>query len=191
MGVCCVVVRLQDETIDELLAAPRKIWHFYSPGDPREPKPVSPLGRLLGFKPEPYPECSAPRGEDDSVDLDKAWDGIDYLLSDGRKNLGICRLLTMKGERINEEIGYGRPYAFRSALVREFNDFLGITSAETLRERYDDKVMTRARVYPNSSWDPRGEHSTLEAYLIPNYENLKAFIGDTAKYRQGVIVFNL
>jgi Domain of unknown function (DUF1877) len=173
MGVCCVVVRLKDETIDELLAMPRKLWHFYSSDDIPEPRPPSLVGRMLGFKAEPYPECSAPREEGDYVDLDKSWRGIDSLLSNCGKDSGDCRLLTMKGEKIGEEVGYGCPQAFRSPVVRDFHHFLATTPSEIVRDRY------------------KGEPTEFECYLAPNYELLKAFIAGTAALGQGVIIFNV
>ncbi len=126
MSVTCVIVRLKDETIDELLVTPRKVRHFYLPDRDAWSLPI-------GTVAESYPECSAPSKPEDSIYLDKSWDGLDYLLSSGKRDNGICRLLTIiDSERIDGDIGCRPPAAFRSMRVREFHEFLATTSAETL-----------------------------------------------------------
>ncbi|HUB68115.1 MAG TPA: DUF1877 family protein [Candidatus Methylacidiphilales bacterium] len=112
MSVICEIIRLKDETIDELIATPKKVLHFYSPDYTPQPKPINIIGRWLGKKSEALSFCSARRQPGDKIDLDKAWDGLDFLLSSGRKDSGPCRLLAGEGIEIEEEIGYGNPQAF-------------------------------------------------------------------------------
>jgi hypothetical protein len=185
MGVVCVIVRLRNETIDELVATPRKVWHFYSPDDMPEPEQVGFIGRLLGRHQSSNPLCSAPSRDDDRIDLDKSWDGIDFLLSNGKKDTGICRLLTKGGLAIKEEVGYGKPQAFRSTQVQEFNRLLQAVSGEDLLKRYDAKKMAAANLYPKGIWNNEGDVD----YAIGNYDRLCPFIKETARLNQGVILF--
>jgi hypothetical protein len=186
MGICCVIVRLHDKTIDELVAAPRKVHHFYSPEDVPEPLPVGFVGRLLGKRSEPTPLCSSPSGPDDQIDLDKSWDGLDFLFSNERKDSGACRLLTAKGITIREELGYGNPQAFRADAVREFDQFLDGLSWDILWQRYNPKEMARQKVYPRI-WHPERVEADFE-YLGNNYEVLRRFIRETAGLNQGILV---
>jgi hypothetical protein len=186
MGICCVIARLKDETIDELVAAPRKVHHFFSPDELPGPLPVGLIGRLLGKKSEPSPLCSSPSDPDDHIDLDKSWDGLDFLFSNERKESGTCRLLTAKGVEIREELGYGNPQAFRSDAVKRFADILDGLSWEILWERYNPKEMARQKVYP-SIWHPERVEADFE-YLGNNYEILRRFVRETADLGQGILI---
>lgn len=190
MGVVCVIIRLTDETIDELVATPRKVWHFQSPDHLPKPKPVSLIGCLLGKKPAPYPICCRPSQPNDAVDLDKSWNGLDFLISNGRRDAGICRLLTMRGLEIKEEVGYGKPQAFRSQQVKEYNTILESISVEVLHQRYRANDMTKQGLYPSGIWKSWGNDDVLE-YVIDNFKRLQTFIRETERLSQGVIVFNV
>ena len=187
MGVTCVIIRAADATLDELVATPRKVWSFESPDRQRPPRKPSFLGRLLGQVATPDPICSASRQPGDTLDLDKAWDGIDFLLSNGKKDAGICRLLTMKSVEIHEEIGYGKPRVFHARQVQEFNSFLETVSAEALQQRYDPQEMTRANLYPKGIWNSWDRDEALD-YVTAHYTALQSFIRETAQLNQGVIV---
>jgi len=187
MGVCCVIIRLKDETIDELVAAPGKVHHFYSPDDLPPSRPVGLIGKLLGVKPQAPQLCSATRRPGDEVDLDKSWDGIDFLLSKGRRDGGIARLLTTGGITIREEVGYGMPQAAHSDRVKAYADYLASMPPEEIRGSFDPEAMIRQDVYPAAMWKG-GDDSVFEDYLLPNYESLRAFIKKTAELGEGILI---
>jgi hypothetical protein len=185
MGICLGIVRLSDAAIDEISAAPKKALHFWMQDDTPEPAPVGWLGHLFGRKEEGIQRCSVSREPGDEADLDKAWDAIDYLLSDGRKTEGISRFLTEGGDVVLEEFGYGPPRVIRSAQVKEIDAFLRDVGADVLRARYEPETMDRAKVYPQI-WARDGEEGF--EYIVGYFEPLRSFVHEAALRGMGMMI---
>ncbi len=185
MGICLVMIRLSDSTIDELIETPKKAPSFVFPEIAAESPPVGFLGRLFGKKSEIIQICSVPRESDDETDLDKAWEGMDYLLSDGRKLGGVARFLTEGGVEVPEEVGYGPPRVIKSAEVKDIDLFLMSVSPEILRARYEPKAMDRLKIYPQF-WTRDGDEGF--DYIISFFDSLRTFIREAAGKGAGIMI---
>jgi hypothetical protein len=179
------MVRLSDAAIDEISAAPKKALHFWMQEQTPEPEPLGWLDRLLGKKEELAQKCSVLREPGDETDLDKAWDGMDYLLSNGRAAGGVARFLTEGGEEIPEELGYAPPRVIRSPEIKEIAAFLSEVTPEMLRSRYDGRAMDREKIYPEI-WARDGEDGF--DYIISFFEPLRTFISDAAQRGAGIMI---
>ena len=185
MGICLVMVRLSDAAIDEICATPKKAVHFWMQDEAPEPAPAGFLGRLFGKKDEGLQKCSVPREAGDETDLDKAWDAMDYLLSEQRRIKGVARFLTEGGEEVPEEIGYGHSRMIRSAAVKDINALLTNVTPELLRLRYDPQAMHRETIYPRR-WARDGDKGF--EYIVSFLEPLRRFISETAQRGLGVMI---
>jgi hypothetical protein len=185
MGICLALVRISDETIEELRTDPKRALHFWMRDE--VPEPISPnwFARLLGAQKKPLSKCTAIREEDDETDLDKAWDAMDYLLSKRRTVSGVARFLTVGGEKIPEEVGYGPPRVFRSVEVNKIADFLATITDEFLRVHYDGQLMDDAKIYPQI-WSRDGDEG-LE-YVLNFLNPLRDFVQGAAKRGDGLMI---
>jgi len=150
-----------------------------------ETEPVGWLGRLLGKKDPVSPKCSVSREPEDETNLDKAWEAMDYLLSEGKKNEGEARFLTKGGTEVPQEIGYGPPRVFRSVEVKKIDAFLRGVSAESLRAHYAPQAMDREKIYPQI-WARDGDEGF--EYIISFFEPLRRFVSDAARQGVGIVI---
>jgi len=185
MGICLVMLRLDDKTIEEICTTPKKALHFFMQDEAPEPTPVGILGRLFGQKETILQKCSAPREPNDETDLDKAWDAMDYLLSDGRNETGIARFLTEGGTEVKEEIGYGFPRVLKSSEVTKIDTFLKTLSEGILRSRYRPNDMDKMKVYPQI-WSRDGDDGF--EYIISFLEPLRLFISEAVSKNSGIMI---
>jgi hypothetical protein len=124
-------------------------------------------------------------------DIDKAWEGIIYLLSgqglsaDNGPVKDLSRVI-FSGQVVDEEqeLGMGPAHYLTPAQVKEAAEELAQLTDEQLRSRYEIHAMTKAGIYPNI-WD---DDNSLE-YLLDNIEVLKVFYKTAAEDGNGVITF--
>ena len=184
MGVAIRLVQLDDATIDELLTTPSMVEHFLFQEPLAVPRPLSKLAEFFGAQPaEPAPVCSATRFDGDETDVDKAWDALDFLFSEGRTKVGICRFLTQGGDTIEHDICCSKPRAFRAKQVSEIWQFLREMHEAILRKYYlPDKM---AGIYPRI-WKRDGDKGF--DYIFRHFSRLKPFIETAAKTGRGVLI---
>jgi hypothetical protein len=107
-----------------------------------------------------------------SVDLDKAWHGIHWLLTgSGEPTDDEASNAIFGGEEIGEDLGYGPGRLLKASGVDAVANALRELDPDTLGSRMDRAAMARADVYP-SIWD---EQDIFDEYLAPAYERLRAF----------------
>lgn len=121
------------------------------------------------------------------MDIDKAWEGILFLLTG--QNLEsldhpLGRVL-FSGQIIDEEqdLGYGPGQYLTPAQVKEVNAQIAGISPEDLGKNYDPKKMTELEVYPNS-WE-----EDMADYLTDYFKDIKDFYAEASKNDQAVITF--
>jgi hypothetical protein len=71
--------------------------------------------------------------------------------------------------------------------VAELSGWLEGVDATQLRQAYDPKAMTTDDVYPQI-W-MRDREAALERYLLPRFQQLRAFLARAAGAQQAVLVF--
>jgi len=185
MGICLSIVRVKDATIDEICASPKKLVHFWLQDDSPEPAPVGLIGRLFGKKKSEVPKCTATRVDGDETDVDKAWDAIDYLISEKRTKLGLARFITEGGTEIHEDVGYGGARAYYSRDVKKISDLLNEIDLKVLRRSYEPREMDNSDVYPQ--FYVRGGDDIFD-YVSTNFLSLKAFLHESASQNEGVLL---
>ncbi len=136
------------------------------------------------------------------LDLDKACDGIVWLLSRmppppappvAGSGFVLSRSLAplLSGAGGTKEPQLEAPYGSASLLdpqqVAELNDWLRGVQADQLRMRYDSRAMAQAHIYPQI-WVEDGP-AAFEEYLLPYFDRLCKFIAEAAAAKQCVLVF--
>ncbi|MDO9455972.1 YfbM family protein [Nocardioides sp.] len=129
-----------------------------------------------------------------SIDIDKAWHGIHFLLTgtedlvQGRATearrwrfgrgraraahpVGAESLAVLGGEPVGGDVGYGPARVLTAAQVADVAAALEPMDRETLGRRVDLDAMGAAELYPQI-WD---EPDVYEEYLGPHYDELRSF----------------
>ena len=123
---------------------------------------------------------------DGSIDVDKAWQGLHYLLTgtadqgEGAKSLAI-----FGGEEFGPEIGLGPARFLTPAQVREVAAALASFSEAELRKNFNPQDMQAQEVYPDSIWVRDGEDALN--YLLENFWPLAQFYAEAAERGDAVL----
>lgn len=126
----------------------------------------------------------------DSVDLDKAWHGIHYLLT-GSSEPGSYPLdfLLEGGVDVGpSEQGFGAPRAFSPEEVKIIWDAMEPLTTEILKGQFSADVLIENRVYPETSWDTSSDADFTD-YLEPNYTELRSHIMRAVAEREAIVVY--
>lgn len=124
-------------------------------------------------------------GDGRSVDLDKSWHGLHWLLTgDVGPTADPLGDAIMGGEPIGEDLGMGPGRLVVAQRVAEVAAALDMVTAESLRARLDSEAMNEAGVYPDGIWD---EADIFDDYLWSNFEDLRVFYRAAAAAGHAVI----
>jgi hypothetical protein len=115
-----------------------------------------------------------------SVDLDKAWHGLYWLLVRGDAPLDEA---VFGGEELGEDLGYGPGRLLLSDRVKHVASALALLSTDELGTRLDPVAMARDEVYPGI-WD---EEDIFDTYLAPAFTRLRDFYTAAADADEAVI----
>lgn len=118
------------------------------------------------------------------LDLDKAWQGIHFLLN-GDPYSGDTPLadVVMGGEPVGSDMGYGPARVLTPTEVAEANAALQPVSGSELAERYNPAEFSAEEIYP--FWEPQDED--LE-YILSYFEPLKAYYAGAAANGRGMLL---
>lgn len=120
-----------------------------------------------------------------SVDLDKAWHGIHWLLT--RTAWGGDPPLAwaiVGGEDIGDDMGYGPARVVTPEQVREVAAALASLDDAGLAQRYDPEAMQAQQIYP-TVWTRDGEEAL--GYLQHYFHVLARFYADAAQRGDAVL----
>jgi len=131
-----------------------------------------------------YPDPEPPGYTSRSLDIDKTWHVIHFLLNDhpweGQPPLFDA---VLGGEPLTEEdLGYGPARFLGPAQVSATAEALQSITPEELWNRYDSSRVRRADIY----WT---DDSESKNYALENYQSLREFFLNTAKAREAMIVW--
>jgi hypothetical protein len=123
------------------------------------------------------------------TDLDKAWHGIQFLLTgsdwEGDPPLNF---LVAGGTPVGDiDVGYGPGRVFRSTEVAEIHKALAGLQEDDLRKRFHPDVMMKKDIYP-TIWDRDPKDDDPLGYLLEYFAALKKFVSDAADKDLGIVV---
>ena len=121
--------------------------------------------------------------ESKGLSLDKAWNGLGYLLE------GLCDEDPMGGDPLfGVETGYGPPGLRAPAAVATCALALAAIDERSLRDAYDPAAMTREDLYPRI-WDREDERERNLTWLLEVFRSVRDFYQDAARRGHGVLYF--
>lgn len=89
-------------------------------------------------------------GEAETIELDKAWHGIHFLLTgsvwEGEEPL--CYLVRGGVELGKEDFGYGPAPLLNPDQIADWAKALSTISTDELRKRFNPEAMMKAKIYP-------------------------------------------
>jgi len=151
VGIAAFFTSIPQQTFEQLLGDPDKVEALLYPDDDSEPP--------------------------NSMDLDKAWHGLHYLLTgDAEGGEPPLSLAILDGTEIGPELDYGPARYLTADEVRAVAQALAAFTPETLAQRFDPQDMQEKDIYP-AIWD-RGDEE-LE-YLQMFFPTLQQFYADAA-----------
>lgn len=124
------------------------------------------------------------------TELDKAWHGIHFILtnSDWEGDEPLCFLLS-GGRSVGDiDVGYGPARALTSDQVAAFDSALEKIDETEFRKRFNPKAMSDNEIYP-SIWDRTEDEDDTIGYLCSYFDDLKIFLKTTSQTRKGMIVW--
>jgi hypothetical protein len=140
------------------------------------------------FPQEPADESLEERTD---LDIDKAWHGIHFLLTEGEEAKSAPLYFLLGGRRVSDEdLGYGPARAFSNeelqSIVREIEPL----TPDVLRTRFEPRRMDAMEIYPDG-WSRLTalENDQALGYLLRHYEQLKAFLTRGAKDGFALLAF--
>lgn len=120
------------------------------------------------------------------IDVDKAWDGIIFLLTGQNIQNADHPLVQVlfSGQLIDEEqdLGYGPGHYLTSDQVKDLNEKISKITTEDLKLKYNSKQMNELDVYP--IWD----EDSFD-YLDENFKLLQQTYAEAANKEQAIITF--
>lgn len=119
-------------------------------------------------------------------DVDKAWDGIIFLLTGQNIQNADHPLVQVlfSGQLIDEEqdLGYGPGHYLTSDQVKNLSEQISKITTEDLKKKYNSKKMNELDVYPR--WD----EDSFD-YLDENFKLLQQIYAEAANNDQAIITF--
>ena len=151
---------------------------------------MSMIGNFLRLSPEELAALIADpssvesylyRGEQErknSIDIDKAWHGIHYLLTgdDWGGDPPLANVV-LGGTEFGGDLGYGPARYLNADEVKSAADALKGITPDVLRSRYVASALSENEIYPEI-WDDPDDDAI--GYLATWYETLRAFYIDAA-----------
>jgi Domain of unknown function (DUF1877) len=122
-----------------------------------------------------------------SIDVDKAWHGIHFMLT-GKADGGDepLALAVLGGEEVGGDVGYGPARFIEPEQVKAVAQALNALSVEAFAARFAPEPMQKAEVYPDI-WVRDGQEAL--DYVLENYQLLVTLYTDAAQRGDGVIAW--
>jgi hypothetical protein len=129
-----------------------------------------------------------PREKAEEFDVDKAWQGIHFLLTGSDwEGEGPLAFILHGGREINEDLGYGPPHGFASTEVKEISKALEGVNVQELKEKADPAQFKANEIYPDI-WDREPKEECL-GYVTESLKELRKFVRKTAESNRGLIAY--
>ena len=118
--------------------------------------------------------------------LDKAWDGLHWILTGSAKYDSANPLSEMLrgGKSLTTQLPYGKPSLHSPAEVKACAKHLRAETEKSLRARYAPAEMDRSNVYPGD-WAENPDEGF--AYLLSAFRELRSFADRAAKANKALL----
>ena len=185
MGMYLSICTLSDDNIRKVLADPPLVLKVIAPDDSELYEDArNELGAQI-----PALELALAKGEVVDSQLDKAWHGIHYLLTqsvwEGEEPLNF---LLAGGSQVGElDVGYGPARAFSSQQVEAIALALHSIDDAFLRSRFNPDEMMRLEIYP-AIWDRDPAEDDAFGYCATYFADLKSFVQRAAERKIGLLI---
>ncbi len=185
MGMICYFIAVSEQDMSDIAANPNRLVTI-TPGG--EGKLSAEELELLGMTEEDL--AWKPAAEPKILDVNKAWDGMNFLLSKAGDDAGFPYTFINAGgielDATEEEWGYGPPRSFDSAKVHEIARMMQDIDVDALFEQADPEELEKADVYCFRMDEPKEESIGYFTYYLAG---LKTFIRDAAAENRALIVY--
>lgn len=192
---------VSDANLARVLADPPLVWKVVSPDDDslydaaRAEAGAGEVGffqRLFGRPARtkaPAVDFPLAQGEVDTIDLDKAWHGIHFMLtSTAWEGAPPLNFLMHGGTVIGEvEVGYGPARGMTAAEVQAVAAALAGIDEAFMRARFDPVQMTQLDIYPGI-WDRDPAEDDSLGYCLEYFGALRVFVMRAAERGAGLII---
>ena len=200
MGMYMTLISISDENIDYLLENPPLIWYLLEENEKEayfkatgKRKKSTWLSRLFGTRDtgksngEGLSRLEYKEGEAKTMDLDKFWQAIHFLLTGSQwEGDPPLNFLLAGGTPVGDiDIGHGPARVLRNNELADVNRELSKITNEEFKTRYDPGLMRRNSIYPRI-WDSPPED--ILDFLIETFIDLKSFIKDAVSKRFGLVI---
>lgn len=183
MGMRCYFVAVSEQDMSDIAANPTLLLTLTLEGE-LSAEDMELLGMTeedLEWEPNVKPKI---------LYVDKAWDGMNFLLSKGGEGAGFPHTFINAGgtelDETEEDWGYGPPRSFASAEVQEIARMMKDIDVGALFEHADPEELENADVYYFSMDEPKEESI---GYFTHYLAELKTFIRDAAAENRALIVY--
>lgn len=180
---------VNDKDLDAIVAEPKRVLGLL--GIPAAPEPSpSLLGKLFGSKKPAAPATPPwqPSEPAEAFDVDKAWQGIHFLLTGSDwEGEGPAAFILHGGREINEDLGYGPPHGFSAKEVKDIANKLREFDPELLFNQAEPAKFEEMEIYPGI-WTKEPKEESI-GYVIDNFKNLREFMDRCAQKNRAVIAY--
>jgi hypothetical protein len=212
MGMIGYFYALKDEDLDALVENPNRLNKLQDPrhpppertgrlvedpnqlnklqGRPAPERKLSLLGRFFGKKARMLAQADSwsPTEPPEPFDVDKAWQGIHFLLTGSRgKGAGPRAFILHGGRRIGMNFGYGPAHGFSAAEVKQIAHALEQVDVDALYDQTDPAMLTAEEIYPNV-WHDEPKEECI-GYLIEYLKELKTFVTKAAQTNRALVAY--
>ena len=126
--------------------------------------------------------------KDRSVDLDKAWHAIHFLLTGSNgPTAAIESNVILGGKSLSTNPAYGPARLLSAPEVHQISTILERLPTQALAAKYDPRAMEVAKIYPEGMW-AREVQEALQ-YLLHSYARVRSFYMAAAERGDAVLVF--
>jgi hypothetical protein len=123
-----------------------------------------------------------------SIDLDKSWHAMHYLLTGTAGEAeGAQAAAILGGEELGPDMGVGPARFLTQRQVQDVSIALSGVTEATLAARYDPRDMDAQRIYPGGIWERDGPQG-LE-YVLHYFRKLVPFYADAARRGDAVLLW--
>lgn len=197
---------LRDESLAKVLADPPLVWKVIAPdelemyesarAESSKPTTGSFFKRLFGggsrksgLADNNGLNLVLADDEVGDIDLDKAWHGIHFMLTqtawEGEAPLNF---LLLGGTEIGEiDVGYGPARGMTSAEVRTVAEALRNIDESFMRARFDPALMMELEIYP-TIWDRDPDEDDTFGYCMEYFVMLRDFVISATERGTGLII---